>query len=156
MSGSKNWLWLLGFGALFVLAGGTGMAYAIAFSRGKPIGPIQINKVDGVWMEAKTAQAWLAMKAAAAKAGIKLIANSGFRDMADQIRLYGLYKAGLGNIAAQPGYSNHQSGRALDIAVGKSWSSPESLWLEANASKFGFSRSEGKAVNEPHHIVRVG
>lgn len=138
-----------------MLSGGVGMAYAVAYSKGRPIGPIKIVKVDGVWMEEKTATAWQAMKAAAARAGIALRATSGFRDMAEQIRLWSLYQARLGNVAARPGYSNHQNGRAIDIAVGGSFTSPTYIWLAENAPRFGFTNDEGKAINEPHHWVRV-
>jgi hypothetical protein len=37
------------------------------------------------------------------------------------------------NLAAAPGYSNHQSGRALDLTV--------SSWLANNAARFGFKRT---------------
>jgi LAS superfamily LD-carboxypeptidase LdcB len=40
--------------------------------------------------------------------------------MAEQTYLYNCYLSGncnSGNLAARPGYSNHQSGLAMDIAV---------------------------------------
>ena len=58
---------------------------------------------------------------------------------------YQAWREGWGNRAARPGHSNHQSGRALDIAV----SSPGALaWLSHNGSRFGFKRT---VRGEPWH-----
>jgi len=76
------------------------------------------------------------MKRAADAAGIYLGLNSGFRTMAEQQYLYGCYLSGRcngGNLAARPGYSNHQSGTAVDVTT--------SGRLAANASRFGFVRT---------------
>jgi hypothetical protein len=57
-------------------------------------------------------------------------------DSAEQQHLYGCYihhNCNNGNLAAKPGYSNHQSGRALDLSV--------SSWLVNNAARFGFKRT---------------
>lgn len=45
----------------------------------------------------------------------KNIADVGLRDTAEQKRLYDLYKAGKGNIAAAPGTSWHEYGLAIDL-----------------------------------------
>ncbi|PZR03768.1 MAG: hypothetical protein DI536_35485 [Archangium gephyra] len=58
--------------------------------------------------------------------------------MAEQQRLYALYKAGKGNLAARPGYSNHQGGTAVDVATGGSYSSKAYKWLARNARQYGF------------------
>lgn len=78
------------------------------------------------------------MKAAAKRAGVTLTPVSGFRSMAEQKRLYALYKAGKGNLAARPGYSNHQGGVAVDVATGGSYSSKAYKWLAKNARQYGF------------------
>lgn len=78
------------------------------------------------------------MKAAARRAGVTLSPVSGFRSMAEQQRLYALYKAGKGNLAAPPGYSNHQGGTAVDVATGGSYSSKAYKWLAKNARQYGF------------------
>ncbi len=52
------------------------------------------------------------------KIGKKVSITSGFRSRAEQTRLYNLYKAGKGNLAAKPGTSKHESGNAADCSVG--------------------------------------
>jgi hypothetical protein len=106
---------------------------------------IDVVTVSGAEVEVQTAQAFMAMRAAAAERGIDLWLQSGFRTRAEQAVLYRAWKKGRGNKAARPGHSNHQSGRALDIAVG----SPGALaWLSANAARFGFKRT---VRGEPWH-----
>jgi hypothetical protein len=107
--------------------------------------PIDIVTVSGAEVEVQTAQAFMAMRAAAAERGIDLWIQSGFRTRAEQAVLYRAWRKGHGNKAARPGHSNHQSGRALDIAV----FSPGALyWLGNNASRFGFKRT---VRGEPWH-----
>jgi hypothetical protein len=106
---------------------------------------IEVVKVSGAKVEVNTANAFVAMRTAAAEAGIDLWIESGFRTRKEQAALYRKYRKGRGNKAARPGRSNHQSGRALDIAV----SSPGALeWMEQNASRFGFKRT---VRSEPWH-----
>jgi hypothetical protein len=94
--------------------------------------------LEGKYVEVKTATKYLAMKAAARKAGVALKIVSGFRTMAKQRELYRLYKLGKGNLAAPPGYSNHQSGLALDLNT----SAPGVYsWLSKHASTYGFRRT---------------
>lgn len=111
----------------------------LAYSSGSPI-RIRVVRVDGNPVEVRTARAFNAMKAAAARAGINLNVVSGFRTMAEQRYLYGLYQSGQGALAAAPGYSNHQNGKALDLNTG-GWGTRTYNWLSANAGRFGFSRT---------------
>jgi D-alanyl-D-alanine carboxypeptidase len=117
---------------------------AVGYRRGKKF-RIKIVSVDGRDIEVKTARAYLAMREAAAAQGVELQLNSGFRTNDDQQMFYLAYKAGLGARAARPGYSNHQSGSALDIDV---WNYDHLVWLEANAARFGFKRT---VTGEPWH-----
>jgi hypothetical protein len=105
-----------------------------------PLGP------TGVEVEVGTAHAFLAMRDAAAKACIDLRLESGFRTLEEQRALFRAWRKGVGNKAARPGRSNHQSGRALDISVGSVPGAYE--WLAANAASFGFKRT---VKNEPWH-----
>jgi hypothetical protein len=85
-----------------------------------------------------TAHAFLKMQAAADNAGVTLSINSAFRTQAEQQYLYKCYQTGScnnGNLAARPGYSNHQNGRALDLAT-SNWT-----WVANNAGRFGFQRT---------------
>ncbi|HEY5923213.1 MAG TPA: D-alanyl-D-alanine carboxypeptidase family protein [Kofleriaceae bacterium] len=105
-----------------------------------PLGPTAIE------VELRTAGAFLEMRAAAALAGVELRLESGFRTVEEQRALYKAWRNRRGNKAARPGSSNHQSGRALDIAV---ISEPGALaWLETNAASFGFKRT---VKSEPWH-----
>jgi hypothetical protein len=76
---------------------------------------ICITYIDGKAVEVNTARAFVKMRAAAKRHGVYIHVVSGFRTMAQQRYLYHLYKTGRGNLAAPPGYSNHQSGHALDL-----------------------------------------
>lgn len=90
---------------------------ATGYRRGKAFA-ICVVTVDGKPVEVNTARAYLRMKRAARAKGITLRVVSGFRTMAQQRYLYNCYrtkKCNNGNLAAPPGYSNHQSGHALDL-----------------------------------------
>lgn len=105
-----------------------------------PLGPTAVE------VEVRTARAFLDMRTAAAAAGVELRLESGFRTVEQQRVLFRAWRSGRGNKAARPGQSNHQSGRALDIAV---ISVPGALpWLETNAASFGFKRT---VKSEPWH-----
>lgn len=66
--------------------------------------------IDGQRVEVNVARAFGAMAAAfKAKFGMTLHVRSGTRTRAEQQRLYDLYRAGKGNLAAPPpGSSNHE------------------------------------------------
>ena len=76
---------------------------------------ICVTSVEGHWVEVHTAASYLKLKAAARSRGVTLRIVSGFRTMTQQRYLYQLYREGRGNLAAVPGYSNHQSGHAIDF-----------------------------------------
>ena len=83
--------------------------------------------------------AFLRMRSAAAKNGVKLDVNSAFRTMAKQTKLRRDYELGRGSLAARPGYSTHQNGAAVDIAVREN--SNILPWLRSNAGAYGFWES---------------
>lgn len=93
---------------------------------------------DGEYMRTDAARSFLKMQAAAKRAGISLSATSGFRTMAEQKHLYALWLAGRGNLAARPGFSNHQSGISMDIGGVGSFSTSAYRWLANNAKRYGF------------------
>ena len=99
---------------------------------------ICVVSVDGKLVEYRTAQAFVAMRSAAAASGVHLSVVSGFRTMDQQRYLYNLYLSGRGNLAARPGYSNHQSGLALDL---NSSGSGVSSWLANHGAQYGFRRT---------------
>jgi len=80
---------------------------------------------------------------------IYLMINSSYRPYADQERVYNNYKDANGEsyadkIAARPGYSEHQTGLALDIfcttnSSTKTFADSDAYrWLLENAHKYGF------------------
>jgi peptidoglycan hydrolase-like protein with peptidoglycan-binding domain len=93
---------------------------------------------NGEFMRTDAARSFLKMQAAAKRAGVSLSATSGFRTMAEQKRLYALWLAGKGNLAARPGFSNHQGGIAMDVGGVGGFSTRAYSWLSHNAKKFGF------------------
>jgi MYXO-CTERM domain-containing protein len=102
---------------------------------------IKVVTVDHKPVELATAMAFNKMQRAAAKSGVKIYVVSGFRTMAEQKYLYHCYvtrSCNGGNLAAKPGYSNHQSGHALDLNA----SSPGVYsWLANHGGKYGFRRT---------------
>lgn len=146
--GGSIWPWVAGGVILLALGGGAAAVYAIAYRNGKPIGRIKLVTVAGKLVEERLAQAFLAMQKAAKEAGINLTISSGFRTMEEQTRLYEAYQNGTGNLAAKPGYSNHQNGTAIDIGVRSSFESPEYKWLEDHAIEFGFINT-GASFSQP-------
>lgn len=96
------------------------------------------------------AREFLKMVDAAADDGVAVVMNSGFRTYAEQKFLYDQYKKGVPgyNLAAPPGSSNHQTGIAIDIAVGGAAAGPIYDWLADHATSFGFIRT---VKSEPWH-----
>jgi len=109
------------------------------------------------------ADAWRRMQAAAAAAGVALVPISGFRPVARQAELIreklaaGRALDDILRTVAAPGFSEHHTGRALDIG------SPDHLeleedfartaafrWLEVHAGEFGFRLSYPR--NNAHGI----
>lgn len=111
--------------------------------------PITVVTVDGRPAERATANAYIAMQNAAAAAGVGIRIVSGFRTMSEQQYLYGCYtncSCNSCNLAARPGYSNHQSGHALDLNTGNG--DGVLNWLNNHAGQFGFART---VPSEPWH-----
>jgi hypothetical protein len=109
---------------------------------------ISVVTADAKPVEVATANAYIAMQEAAARDGVNLRVVSGFRTNSEQTYLYGCYtncNCNGCNLAARPGYSNHQSGHALDL---NHRDRGVMNWLNANGARFGFSRT---VPSEPWH-----
>jgi LAS superfamily LD-carboxypeptidase LdcB len=119
------------------------------WSKGKQT-KVKLVHVGGAEVEEKTAKAFREMARAARKDGIHLAIRSGFRSHDRQDALYRRYKAGWGHPAARPGYSNHQSGKAVDIYI-EDYRIYQ--WLTKHAGAFGFKRTVKK---EAWHWEYVG
>jgi hypothetical protein len=100
----------------------------------------------GARLYAPAARHFARMRAAARLAGVTLTADSGYRSVAEQARLYRLYQHGEGNLAAPPGTSNHGWGLSADINVAADTKSGR--WLRANAARYGFFND---VPSEPWH-----
>jgi len=109
------------------------------------------------------ANAWASMQSAADEAGIKLLLLSGFRSVECQAQiLEGKIKAGqelidILKVSAYPGFSEHHTGRAIDIGclgfanlTADFERSAAFAWLSTNAGPFGFSLSYPRA--NPHGL----
>jgi hypothetical protein len=109
--------------------------------------PITLFTIDGAPLERATANAYWAMREAAAAEGHELTIFSAYRTQDEQQHFYDCYRSCACNNcspAAKPGYSNHQMGRAVDIAM---WPGVQP-WLDANARRFGFVAT---VAGEPWH-----
>jgi len=135
--GPKTWAALRGGGVSQPPPAGGGKQVT-AYVQGRP-STITVYPVgNGQYMRADAARNFKAMQAAAARAGINLSATSGFRTMAQQQELYRKYLNGTGNLAAKPGYSNHQSGISMDIGGVGGYNTRAYNWLRNNAANYGF------------------
>lgn len=106
-----------------------------AYQSGSPF-TISVFTISGKRVAKPTGDAFLKMRDAAEAAGVSITINSGFRTQEEQQHLYNCYttkSCNNGNLAAKPGYSNHQNGKALDLTT--------SDWLVQNAATYGFSRT---------------
>lgn len=92
-------------------------------------GPLVYRNGEG--MRPDVAAAFDRMAAAASRAGLTLVVNSGFRSDAEQAALFAAHPDP--RWVAPPGHSLHRCATELDLG-------PESAygWLAANASRYGF------------------
>lgn len=110
------------------------------------------------------AKAWNSMSQAAQSAGVKLLPVSGFRSIARQAEIIRNKRATgeplpeILRLIAAPGYSEHHTGRALDLAEPDSRPLEECFahttafaWLEERASAYGFHLSYPR--NNPSGIA---
>lgn len=115
-------------------------------------------------LEQTAARAWSAMHAAAATDGIFLLPLSGFRSIARQAEIIraklaaGRPLSEILHVNAAPGYSEHHTGRALDLGTPGNPPFEESFaqtaafaWLTHRASSFGFALSFPR--ENPHGIA---
>lgn len=117
-----------------------------------------------LWLLAPAARDWTRMRAAAAAEGVALEAISGYRSHDYQLGIFerklarGQSIAQILAVNAAPGYSEHHSGRALDIGTPGEPAAEESFertpafaWLQRHAARFGFVMSYPRG--NPHGIV---
>ena len=131
------------------------------------VGPNIVGRMQRLAPEA--AAAWVSMQSAAAADGVTLLLVSGFRSIDYQARLFrkkinsGQSLTEILAVNAAPGFSEHHTGRAVDVATPGSRPLTEAFedsaafrWLAGNAGRFGFAMSYPRDnahgfVYEPWH-----
>ena len=121
----------------------------------------------------ETAQDWIAMKQAALADEISLLIVSGFRSIRHQADLLRRKLAAgqdietILSVSAAPGYSQHHTGRTIDIATPGCRpltidfeATPAFDWLRSNAAEFGFRMPYGRGNRfgfsyEPWHWTQI-
>lgn len=134
------------------------------------VGPNLVGRMQR--LTPKTARKWAEMVDAAASDGVILLIVSGFRGFDYQARLIrkkinaGQIVSDILRVNAAPGFSEHHTGRAVDIATPGSRPLMEEFedsdafrWLVENAAPFGFSMSYPREnpfgfIYEPWHWAR--
>lgn len=142
-------------------------------------------RIDGLPVAVAIVNDYLGLAAdfAAAFPGIRLVIYSGIRTYEDQVRIFkeryttnpagrrvydvrrwqGVlwYRISPVGTVAQPGSSNHESGRALDLrdtgsdpGVASSFLTPRNIWLSRNCGRFGFTHT-GRNFAEPWHVEHL-
>ena len=137
--------------------------------------PSDLVPFAGHQLRKEAAAAATAMMQAAQSAGVAVTVTSAYRSYDDQVTTYNHWvsqngKAGADDVSARPGYSEHQSGLAVDFA------SPEGCllqecyedtsagaWLAKNAHTYGFILRFPKDLKpvtgyayEPWHFRYIG
>jgi zinc D-Ala-D-Ala carboxypeptidase len=116
------------------------------------------------WLAPRAARAWARMRDAAARDGVELQVVSAFRGVEYQLGILkrklecGLDIEEILRVSAAPGYSEHHSGRALDIttpglaALEEHFENSAAFaWLSTNAQSYGFRQSYPRG--NPHGIA---
>lgn len=104
-----------------------------------------------------TARAWRRMKRAAYRDDVELLLVSGFRSVRRQVELFrsklaaGQPIEAILKVNAAPGFSQHHTGKAIDIATPGSRPLTEEFerttafaWLQLNAARFEFHMPYGR------------
>lgn len=163
---------------LLILVNKQNRAPSVPFTLVKPdVQPTKESVSENIYMRPEAARALEALFAGAAEDGITLYATSGFRSYSTQKAIFDRKAEERGETAAnrsvaKPGYSEHQTGLAMDIegettlgtglteAFGES---PEGIWVAQHCHEYGFiiRYPKGKTditgyIYEPWHLRYVG
>ena len=105
---------------------------------------------DGFLLSAKAADSFKALMSAASLANEPLAVTSSYRSYNDQVSTYAFWvnvsgAAGADTYSARPGYSEHQTGLAFDVAdaakqyvLSNFLKTSQYQWLQAHAADYGF------------------
>lgn len=153
-------------------------APAVPIALVKPdVPPTREALSENIYMQPEAAEALEALFAGAKEDGITLLATSGFRSYSTQKAIFErklekMSERAANASVAKPGYSEHQTGLAMDVEGQSSLGmglvedfgkTPEGMWLAEHCHEYGFiiRYPEGKTditgyIYEPWHIRYVG
>lgn len=163
---------------LLILVNKQNKAPSVPYTLIKPdVAPTKESVSENIYMRPEAAHALEALFEAAAQDGVTLYATSGFRSYSTQKAIFDRRveergEATANRSVAKPGYSEHQTGLAMDIeghstlgtgltdAFGES---PEGIWVAAHCHEYGFIIRYPKDkthitgyIYEPWHLRYVG
>ena len=163
---------------LLLLVNKQNKAPAVPMTLVKPnVTPTTPSKAENIYMRPEAATALEALFAAAADEGLTLYATSGFRSYSTQKAIFErkletMSERSANASVAKAGYSEHQTGLAMDIEgettlgtglTEKFGESPEGIWVAEHCHEYGFiiRYPEGKTkitgyIYEPWHLRYVG
>jgi D-alanyl-D-alanine carboxypeptidase len=138
--------------------------------------PGQLVRVQAERLQAPAADAYKQLAKAAKAAGVNIMPISGYRSFSEQASLYDSYvrqygQATADTIAARPGYSEHQTGLAMDIGNASGTcalqacfaNTPAGRWAAENGWEYGFiirypagAEATTGYTYEPWHLRYVG
>jgi D-alanyl-D-alanine carboxypeptidase len=144
--------------------------------RPKDLVPVDVPHTNPPILRRPAAEAAVRMFAGAAKVGVHLASNSSYRPYTDQKRIFRgdvahLGRKGADRLTLRPGYSEHQTGLAMDIGVVSGacsldpcfGTSRASRWLDAHSWQYGYVLRYPKGQEqetgiewEPWHFRYVG
>ena len=163
---------------LLLLVNKQNRAPAVPMALIKPdVTPTSPSKAENIYMRPEAAAALEALFAAASDEGLTLYATSGFRSYSTQKAIFNrkletMSERAANASVAKAGYSEHQTGLAMDIegetTLGTGLTeqfgeSPEGIWVAEHCHEYGFiiRYPEGKTritgyIYEPWHLRYVG
>lgn len=111
--------------------------------------PANLDEVNGIKLRSHAAKDLKKLLKEAASVNVNLNVISGYRSYSDQASIYDSAVQGFGKTeadkqSARPGYSEHQTGLAVDLGTGSCdlevcfGETPAGKWLANNAHKYGF------------------
>lgn len=111
--------------------------------------PSDLTTVMGATISTKAAPQFTALMNAAAAAGVPLSITSSYRSFSNQVATYNGWVAANGStdaadtVSARPGYSEHQTGFAVDFKAGSCalecfLKTNQYTWLQQHAAEYGF------------------
>ncbi len=135
-------------------AHGNPSAIDVVINKKHCFNPIDFTPSDlvtsfGATISAKAQADFVAMYQAASAAGVPISVTSSYRSYGNQVTTYNTWvktngsTAAADTVSARPGYSEHQTGLAIDFAAGGCslecfTGSAQYTWMQANAATYGF------------------